>query len=61
MVVEFSEYKGHKLIVLKKDDEDLYPFQFGKSKAKLIMANIEEIQKFADEPDVTLSDESGSK
>lgn len=57
MVVEFKEFKGHKLIVLKKDAEDLFPFQFGKGKAKLILANIEAVEKFANEPEVTKSDE----
>ena len=46
---EFSEFKGNKLIVLKRNEEDPYPFSFGKSKAKLIVENFEAIKKFAEE------------
>lgn len=53
MPVDYSEYKGHKLIVLKRTPDDKYPFQFGKSKAKLIVDNIEEIKKFAEEDEET--------
>lgn len=42
---KFTTYKGHKLIVL--NPEDRFPFQFGLSKAKLIMANLEAIRAFA--------------
>ncbi len=49
MVVEFTEYQGKKIIVLKRDEKDRFPFSFGKSKAKLIMQHIEEIKKFAEE------------
>ena len=51
MVVEISEYKGHKLIVMKRSEEDKYPFQFGLTKAKLILANIEDIKTFVKEND----------
>ena len=49
MVVEYSEFKGNKLIVLKRTAEDRFPFSFGKAKAKLIVENIEAIKKFAEE------------
>jgi len=49
MSVEFDEYKGNKLIVLKRDDSDTFPFKFGKGKAKLIIDNFEAIKKFAEE------------
>ena len=51
MPVEYSEYKGHKLIVLKKDADSKFPFSFGKGKAKMIVENYEEIKKFAEEED----------
>lgn len=47
--VEFSEFKGNKIIILKKDDLDKFGFSFGKNKAKLIVENYEEIKKFAEE------------
>lgn len=49
MVAEYDEFKGHKLIVLKRDENDQFGFRFGKTKAKLIVDNIDEIKKFAEE------------
>lgn len=49
MPVEYSEYKGNKLIVLRRNPQDKYPFQFGKTKAKLIVENYSDIKKFAEE------------
>ncbi len=43
-VVEESEYKGNPMIVLRRSSEDRYPFQFGLSKAKLILDSIEELK-----------------
>lgn len=48
-MVERSEYKGKPLIVIKRSEDDKYPFSFGLSKAKLILENIEEIKKFVEE------------
>jgi len=48
-MIERGEYKGKPLIVLKRNEEDQYPFSFGVSKAKLILENIEEIKKFVEE------------
>ena len=45
-MIEEGEFRGHKMIILKRDKEDKYPFQFGAGKAKLIIDNIEEIKKF---------------
>jgi hypothetical protein len=47
--VEFGEFKGNKIIILKRNPEDTFPFQFGLGKAKLILGAVEEIQKFVDE------------
>jgi len=49
MSVNFEEFKGHKLIVLMKDENDQYPFKFGKAKAKLILEYFQEIKRFAEE------------
>ena len=49
MTVEYDEFKGHKLIVLKRSEADNYPFKFGKGKARLIVENIEAIKAFAAE------------
>jgi hypothetical protein len=47
--VEFTEFKGNKIIVLKRDENDKFGFSFGKSKAKLILENLEAIKQFAEE------------
>ncbi len=48
-VVTYSEFKGKKVLSIKKDEMDSYPFTFGKTKAKLIVEHLEEIKKFASE------------
>lgn len=45
-IVSESEYKGNPMIVLKNDEEDKFPFQFGVKKAKLILENIEAVKAF---------------
>ncbi len=50
-IIERSEFKGKPTLVIRRNEEDKYPFSFGLSKAKLILENIEEIKKFvADNP-----------
>jgi len=48
-IVEFGEFKGNKMIILKRNPEDKYPFQFGLSKARLIVENIKDIEKFVND------------
>lgn len=48
-MVERSEYKGKPIILIRRDEEDKYPFSFGVAKAKLILENIDEIRKFVEE------------
>lgn len=48
-IVERGEFKGKPILILKRDEEDKYPFSFGLSKAKLMVENIEEIKKFVEE------------
>jgi hypothetical protein len=52
--VSYSEYNGHKIIVL--NPEDRFPFQFGLKKAKLILDNIAAIEKFVAENDDSSED-----
>ena len=47
-IVEESEFKGNAMIVLKQNEEDKFPFQFGVKKAKLVLENIEAIKKFVE-------------
>jgi len=49
MVVEFGEFKGNKVMTIKRDENDRYPFTFGKTKARLIVENYDEIKKFAEQ------------
>ena len=51
MSVEYSEFKGNKIIKLigEQDTDAKWPFSFGKMKAKLIVENFEAIKKFAEE------------
>jgi len=53
-MIDYGEYKGNKLIILKKTEDDKYPFSFGKNKAKMIVENFEAIKKFAEEELETL-------
>ena len=48
-IVERGEFKGKPVLILKRDEEDKYPFSFGLMKAKLIVENIEAIKKFVEE------------
>ena len=51
MIVEKSEFKGKPMLVIKNDEEDKFPFSFGLSKAKKILACIKDIEKFVAEND----------
>jgi hypothetical protein len=48
-IVARGEFKGNKMIILKKDEQDEFPFQFGKNKAKMIVENFDAIKEFAEE------------
>jgi len=48
-IVERGEYKGKPLLILKRNEDDKYPFSFGLSKAKLILENLEAIKQFVEE------------
>jgi hypothetical protein len=47
-MVEFTEYKGNKIMVLKNKENDKFPFQFGLGKARMIVANYDAIKAFVD-------------
>ena len=50
-IVEFEEFKGNAMIVLKNDEDDRYPFKFGLGKAKKIVESYEDIKKWVSEQD----------
>lgn len=45
-IVERSEFKGKPMLVIKRNEDDSYPFSFGMAKAKLILENLDAIKKF---------------
>jgi hypothetical protein len=45
-MVERSDYNGKPILVLRRSEDDKFPFSFGTAKAKLILENYEEIKKF---------------
>jgi len=48
-MVERSEYNGKPILVLRRDENDKFPFSFGLTKAKMILDNLKDIQKFVEE------------
>ena len=48
-IVEFEEYKGNAMIVLRNDENDRYPFKFGLGKARKIVDNFNEIKKWVED------------
>ena len=52
MIISESTYKEKPIIVLKRTEEEKYPFSFGIAKAKSILESIEEIQDFVAKHDV---------
>jgi hypothetical protein len=44
MLIEESEFKGNKMLVIKNDESDRFPFSFGLGKARKILGAIEEIK-----------------
>lgn len=48
-MVERSEYNGKPILILRRSEEDKFPFSFGLAKARLILENIKEIEKFVAE------------
>ncbi len=53
MIAERSEFKGKPTLVLKRSEDERYPFTFGLSKAKMILDHLEDIKKFVEENDKT--------
>ncbi|MBA3052455.1 hypothetical protein KJ633_03030 [bacterium] len=47
-IVEYEEFKGNKMIVLKNDENDRFPFKFGLGKGKKIVENFEAIKTWVE-------------
>lgn len=52
MMVERSEFKGKPVLIIKRDENDQYPFSFGLNKARLILENLDAIREFVEEAQV---------
>jgi hypothetical protein len=52
-VVSESEFKGNPMLVLKRTEDDPYPFQFGLNKAKLMLEAVEEIKAWVAKTEAT--------
>ena len=50
-MIKRGEFQGKAVISLMRTENDKFPFSFGVNKAKLILSNLEEIQKFVEECD----------
>ena len=48
-MIERSEFKGKPVIIIRRTEDDKYPFTFGMSKARLILENLEEIKRFVED------------
>jgi hypothetical protein len=48
-MVERSDFKGKPVLIMRRSEDDKYPFTFGLSKAKLILENLEEIKRFVED------------
>ncbi|MFA4843985.1 MAG: hypothetical protein WC632_03430 [Candidatus Margulisiibacteriota bacterium] len=46
MLFERSEFKGKPMLVIKRSEDEKFPFSFGLTKAKMILESIEEIKQF---------------
>lgn len=51
MLVERTEFKGRPVMVIKRGEDEKFPFSFGLTKAKMILETIEEIKKFVADND----------
>lgn len=60
VIVTRGEFKNKPVLILSTGEEDKYPLTFGISKARKILASLEEIKKFVAEEDakITSTDES---
>ena len=48
-MVERSEFKGKPVLIMRRSEDDKYPFTLGMSKARLILENLEEIKRFVED------------
>ena len=47
-MIEESEFRSHKILILKRKNDDKFPFQFGLGKARMIVEHFDKIKEFVD-------------
>jgi hypothetical protein len=60
-IVSESEFKGNAMLVLKRPEDDRFPFQFGLNKAKLMLESIEEIKAWVAKQEASKAAKGGGK
>ncbi len=60
-VVSFATYKENPMIVLKRNEEDRFPFQFGLSKARLIVDAYADIKAWVDKEEAKRAADTEAK
>lgn len=46
-----GEYRGNAMLIIRQNENDKFPFQFGLKKARLILEHIDDIRAFVQEND----------
>ena len=41
-----GDYKGNAMLIIRQSPQDMFPFQFGVKKARLILEHLEDIKTF---------------
>jgi hypothetical protein len=49
MFVEEDSYKGKPILILRRTEDEKYPFSFGLAKARSILESLDEIHQFVDQ------------
>ena len=49
VLVERGEFKSKPVLILRRDEDEKFPFSFGLTKARLIIDAFEDIKKFVEE------------
>ncbi len=43
-----GEYKGKVTLIIRRAEDDKFPFQFGLRKAKMVLDHVEDIRRFVE-------------
>ncbi len=48
VLIDYSDFKGSPMIVLRRNTEDRFPFQFGLQKGRLLVDGIDQIRAWVE-------------